>query len=74
LLAAISARMTSENYAVNFVLRLMAKDLRYAESEAASCDVELTTAQAARSLFEAAVAKGYGDKDMSAVIEPLRNK
>jgi len=74
LLAAISARMAAQSYAVNFQLRLMAKDIRYAENEAASCDVELGTAMAARRLFEDAIEKGYGDKDMSAVIEPLRNR
>jgi 3-hydroxyisobutyrate dehydrogenase len=74
LLGTISARMASQSYAVNFQLRLMAKDIRYAENEAASCDVELGTALAARRLFEDAIEKGYGDQDMSAVIEPLRNK
>ena len=74
LLGAISARMVSQNYSVNFLLRLMAKDLLYAQNEAALCDVDLTTAKAARSLFEAAVAKGFGEEDMASVIEPLRNK
>jgi 3-hydroxyisobutyrate dehydrogenase len=74
LLGAISARMAAQNYAVNFLLRLIVKDLQYAQNEAARCNVDLTTAQVARSLFEAAAAKGYGEVDMSAVIEPLRNK
>jgi 3-hydroxyisobutyrate dehydrogenase len=74
LLGAISTRMATHNYAVNFLLRLIVKDLLYAQNEAARCNVDLTTAQAARSLFETAVAKGYGEVDMSAVIEPLRTK
>ena len=74
LLAAISARMVNQNYTVNFLLRLMAKDLLYAHSEAARCEVDLTTGEAARSLFEAAVARGFGDADMASVIEPLRNR
>ena len=74
LLGAISARMASHNYTVNFLLRLMAKDLLYAETEAALCSVDLKTAQVARSLFEVAVANGFGDADMASVIEPLRNK
>lgn len=74
LVAGISARMTAQNYEVNFLLRLMTKDIRYAENEAASCDIELSTAMAARRLFETAIEQGYGDKDMSAVIEPVRNK
>lgn len=72
--AALSARMAAHNYDVNFMLKLMAKDLLYAQDEAARCDVDLTTAGTARYLFEDAVAKGYGEVDMSAVIEPLRNK
>ena len=72
--AALSARMAAQNYAVNFVLKLMAKDLLYAQNEAARCDIDLTTAQVARKLFDDAVAKGFGEEDMSAVIEPLRNK
>ena len=52
-IGAVSARMVSQIYGVNFLLRLMAKDLRYAETEAARCDIELTTAEAARKLFEA---------------------
>ncbi len=74
LLGAISARMTAHNYAVNFVLKLMGKDLAYAEAEAARCNVDLTTAKASRSLFEAAARAGFGEQDMSSVIEPLRNK
>jgi 3-hydroxyisobutyrate dehydrogenase len=74
LIGAISTRMVDHNYAVNFLLRLMAKDLQYAQNEAERCDVDLTTAQTARGLFEAAIAKGFGEEDMSSVIEPLRNK
>jgi 3-hydroxyisobutyrate dehydrogenase len=74
LLGAISARMVSQNYGVNFLLNLMAKDLLYAQNEAAHNNVELKTAAVSRSLFEAAIAQGLGDEDMSSVIEPLRNK
>jgi 3-hydroxyisobutyrate dehydrogenase len=74
LFGAISARMAGSQYAVNFVLKLMAKDLAYAEAEAAHCDVNLTTAKASRGLFEAAVKAGFGEQDMASVIEPLRRK
>jgi 3-hydroxyisobutyrate dehydrogenase len=73
LLGAISARMTAQDYSVNFLLKLMAKDLLYAEKEAARSHVNLKTAEVARSLFEVAATKGFADKDMSSVIEPLRN-
>lgn len=74
LLGAISARMVSQDYAVNFLLALMTKDLLYAQNEAARNDVDLKTAEVARSLFEVAIAQGLGMKDMSSVIEPLRKK
>lgn len=72
LLSAMSARMVHQDYTVNFLLKLMAKDLLYAHDEAARSGVELKTAEVARSLFESADAQGYGDKDMSSVVEPLR--
>jgi 3-hydroxyisobutyrate dehydrogenase len=74
LLGAISARMVSQNYAVNFLLTLMTKDLLYAQNEAARNNVALRTAEAARGLFEVASEQGFGDEDMASVIEPLRNK
>jgi 3-hydroxyisobutyrate dehydrogenase len=52
----------------------MSKDLQYAGEAAAESGVELTTAANARSLFEEAAAEGYGDKDMSAVVELMRTK
>jgi 3-hydroxyisobutyrate dehydrogenase len=74
LLGAIADRMVNRNYAVNFLLRLLRKDLAYAESEAAACGISLKTSEAARSHFEAAVAKGFGESDMASVIEPLRGQ
>ncbi len=57
-LGAISNRMVNQTYAVNFLLKLMTKDLLYAQNEAAQCDVDLKTAEVARSLFETAIAPG----------------
>lgn len=74
LLSAISARMVSRNYEVNFLLKLMTKDLAYAEAEAAFSKVELKTAEVARSIFQDAVVKGFGEDDMASVVEPLRRK
>jgi 3-hydroxyisobutyrate dehydrogenase len=73
LIAAISARMTSEDYTVNFLLRLLSKDLAYAHAAAEQSGVELTTAANAQKLFDRAAAAGYGEKDMSAVVEVLRH-
>jgi 3-hydroxyisobutyrate dehydrogenase len=74
LLGALSERMVSRNYTVNFLLKLMTKDLLYAQGEAAHYNVDLKTAEVARGLFESAIAEGYENEDMSSVIEPLRNK
>jgi 3-hydroxyisobutyrate dehydrogenase len=74
LLGTISARMVNRDYAVNFLLKLMTKDLKYAWTEAARCGVDLTTAYTARGLFEAAIAEGFGEQDLAAVIEPLRSR
>jgi 3-hydroxyisobutyrate dehydrogenase len=73
LLANISARMTSSENAVNFLLKLMLKDLAYAHAAAEQTGVELTTAANARELFERAAAAGHADRDVSAVVELLRH-
>ena len=72
LLGTISARMTSRDYSVNFLLKLMAKDLQYAQSAAAESGVDLTTAANARKLFESAAVRGFAEQDMSSVVEQLR--
>lgn len=72
LLSSISTRMVDCSYAVNFLLKLMVKDLQYAQTEALRCDVDLRTAAAAQGLFVTAMKKGFGEDDMASVIEPLR--
>lgn len=72
LLAGLSARMTAHDYAVNFLLKLMTKDLDYAYEAAEEAGIDLTTAANARALFQQAIDQGHGGQDMSAVIEPLR--
>jgi 3-hydroxyisobutyrate dehydrogenase len=74
LLASLSARMMSRDYSVNFYLKLMAKDLHYAATAAAESGVDLTTATNAQCLFEEAAEEGYGEKDMSALVELMRSK
>jgi 3-hydroxyisobutyrate dehydrogenase len=74
MLRAMGDRMLNRNYTVNFLLRLLAKDMRYAEAEAAASQVDLQTAEVARKLFERAIAAGYGEQDMASVVELLRNK
>ncbi len=72
LLSALSARMIQKDYDVNFVLKLMAKDLLYAQQEAEACGIKLTTAHSAHGRFEQAISSGHGEQDMSSVIEPVR--
>jgi 3-hydroxyisobutyrate dehydrogenase len=74
LIGGVSARMASHEYEVNFLLRLMQKDLGYAHQEAAREGVRLTTAEVARARFEQASAAGFGEQDMSAVVELVRSK
>ena len=70
----MSERMIARTYEVFFLLRLMEKDMRYAQQAAAAADVTLTTAACSNKLFERAEAAGYGERDMSSVVEILRSK
>jgi 3-hydroxyisobutyrate dehydrogenase len=71
---AMSDRMTARTYEVNFLLRLMNKDIRYAQAAAAEHGVTLTTAAVTEKLFNQAEQQGLGEKDISAVVEVLRDK
>jgi len=70
--AAMGDRMTRRTYEVNFLLRLMDKDLRYAQAAAKAFAVPLSTAAAAEALFQQAEREGHADQDMAAVVEVLR--
>lgn len=74
ILNAMADRMTERKYDVNFLLRLMTKDMRYAKAAAGGFDVPLTTEEPAERLFETAQKRGLGDKDMSAVAEVVRGR
>jgi 3-hydroxyisobutyrate dehydrogenase len=74
ILSAMSERMTSRTYDVNFLLRLMAKDVRYARSAAARLGVDLSMTSPTEELFRAAQDEGFGEKDMSAVAEVVRQR
>lgn len=74
LLKTIAARMTAADFTPNFFLKLMAKDLGYAIGEGRELSVELATAVAALGDFKGAIAAGLGEKDMSAVVEPMRRR
>jgi len=72
LVKSVSGRMTAADYTPNFLLRLMAKDLKYSLEEAAKLSLHLTTAAAALDTFQKAIAAGYGEKDIAASVELLR--
>ena len=72
LVKTVSARMIAPDFTPNFPLRLMAKDLGYAMKEGGTLSVELVTAMAALNVFQRALAAGYGEKDIAAVVEPFR--
>ena len=68
----VSARMAARDYAPNFLLKLMAKDLRYAILEGNTNSIELETAAVALNRFQSAIGADLGEKDMAAVVEILR--
>ena len=69
---AMTERMSNRQPEVNFALRLMDKDLRYANAAAKTDGIHLTTALAAETLFRRAIGKGHGDRDMAAVVDVVR--
>ncbi len=74
ILKTMFARMTPRDFTPNFRLALMAKDVGYALEEGERNGVSLTTAATALAALNRAIAAGNGDKDFSAVVEPIRRK
>ncbi len=74
LIKAIWARAAIGDLTPNFVLRLMAKDLKYSLEEAKRHGLTLKAAIPAIEVFEDAVKHGYGDQDFAAVIEAQRQR
>ena len=72
LVKTVAARMTTPDYTPNFHLRLMAKDLGYAIHEGAGHALKLETAAAALKVFQAGIAAGLGERDIAAIVEPMR--
>jgi 3-hydroxyisobutyrate dehydrogenase len=70
----IAPRMAAADYTPNFLLKLMTKDLGYALSEGEKLSSDLKTVEAALQVFRNAITAGHGDKDMSALVEVLREK
>lgn len=74
LVKTLAPRMMLRDYAVNFQLSLMRKDVGYAIDEARRCGVDLGTATAVRNLFDAAIAAGLGTADFAAIAEQVPGK
>jgi 3-hydroxyisobutyrate dehydrogenase len=68
----IVQRMIARDYTPNFLMPLMVKDLSYAIDAFSAAGIELADAHAARERFTAAMAAGFEDQDIAAVVEPLR--
>ena len=71
LVKTVGARMMARDYSVNFLMRLMRKDVGYAIDEARRCGVPLRTAATAAALFDEAIATGHGEEDFAAVAETI---
>ena len=67
-----AASAAANDFAPNFPLRLMAKDLSYAIDEASDRGLALQTASSALAVFRQAITKGHGDEDFSAVVKALQ--
>jgi 3-hydroxyisobutyrate dehydrogenase len=65
------AAMTADDFAPNFPLRLMTKDIGYAIHEGARFGLPLQTAAPALEVFKHAVDQGLGDQDFSAVVKSV---
>lgn len=68
----VGRRMLDRDYAPHFVVPLMAKDLGYAAQALADVGIVSAIAQAARQRFIDADMVGEGDRDIAAIVEPLR--
>lgn len=66
------ASKSANDYTPNFPLKLMAKDIGYAMSEASKKGTTLLTAAPALEIFKRAAAEGMGDQDFSAVLKAAR--
>ena len=73
LVKTVSGRMTARDYTPNFLLQHLAKDVGYALAEGERHGVHLSTAAAALAFAKQAIAAGYGEQDLAALVEPLRD-
>jgi 3-hydroxyisobutyrate dehydrogenase len=72
LVQTIASRIAANDFAPNFSVSLIAKDLAYAINEAANVGIDLTSAEAAHTRFRQAQSSGFGGQDISSLVEFLR--
>jgi 3-hydroxyisobutyrate dehydrogenase len=72
LVQTIMARVAANNFAPNFSVSLIEKDLSYAVREAAKVGVDLTTGESARARFQQAQADGMGEQDIASLVKWLQ--
>jgi 3-hydroxyisobutyrate dehydrogenase len=72
ILKMLGQRMLDRAFEPQFLVPLMAKDLAYAEAEFGRQGIDLPSAAAARARFQEAVDTGLAERDIAAVVEPLR--
>lgn len=70
----ITRRMLDRTYDPQFFITLMAKDMDYSGQLLADIGIPSDLASAARRRFLDAASAGFEDKDLSSVVEPLRNR
>ncbi|MCC7010159.1 MAG: NAD(P)-dependent oxidoreductase [Acidobacteria bacterium] len=70
----VASRILAGDFTPNFMLKLLAKDLRYAIAEAHVLSVDVSTAVNALTLFDRSIGRGDGEKDMAALVEQFRRK
>jgi 3-hydroxyisobutyrate dehydrogenase len=68
----MGARMSARDYTPNFMMKLMAKDLAYAITEARGQSLQLASAEMALGVLKRAMESGRGDQDVSSVVEMKR--
>ncbi len=73
MLRTVYSRLKAGDDRANFTVKLMAKDLGYAQQEATRRQLSLRTASAPLALFQESVAHGDGDKDISSLARRLQN-
>jgi 3-hydroxyisobutyrate dehydrogenase len=69
----VAPRMLDRNYTVNFLLHLLAKDFSYICSDAASFGLNLNMGAQTLELLTTAKNMGFGELDMSAIVEQFRD-